>query len=247
MISANALWKCNFTDPLSASGLALQSADPTRAQIIYGGRDGPCAVMLTTQPGDIGIAGSGANERCDLELPSDPTYGNEGQVEWWAHSLMFPPWYVAPPGWLIPFNFHSYVSGGGQANFQIVARATTLELWVCSGQNVVNLPTDPGFHSFSIGPRVNGVWYDFTYNVKWSSGDDGFLIAYLGGNQVMYWNGPTLYANPAGGAWPAYLKLANYHPPLTPDVPVSVIHSRIVRGASQADVQVNKAAPYVVT
>src|SRR3989440_10518313 len=32
-----------------------------------------------------------------------------------------------------------------------------------------------------------------------------------------------------------YLKLANYHTPL--GVPISIIHSRVVRGATQADVQ----------
>src|SRR5438105_15528024 len=47
----------------------------------------------------------------------------------------------------------------------------------------------------------------------------------------MNYSGPNLYVGQS-----CYLKLANYHTPL--GVPVSVIHSRVVRGATQADVEI---------
>src|SRR5437588_1800377 len=47
----------------------------------------------------------------------------------------------------------------------------------------------------------------------------------------MNYSGPNLYVGQS-----CYLKLANYHTPL--GVPISVIHSRVVRGTTQADVQI---------
>jgi hypothetical protein len=64
----------------------------------------------------------------------------------------------------------------------------------------------------------------------WSSGSDGYFQAWLDGKQVMNYAGPTLYVGQS-----CYLKLANYHSAL--GLPVSVIHSRVVRGATEADVQ----------
>lgn len=81
-----------------------------------------------------------------------------------------------------------------------------------------------------IGSVQFDVWYDFVYHVRWSSGSDGYFQAWLNGKQVMNYGGPTLYAGQS-----CYLKLANYHTPL--GLPVSVIHSRVIRGATEADVQ----------
>ncbi|TLY69172.1 MAG: hypothetical protein E6K45_01975, partial [Gammaproteobacteria bacterium] len=90
-ISPNAVWSCEFTNSPTDCGLYLEAAASTRAALVGPGRDGPTAVQLTTQPGDINIAGSGANDRADLVLARSSTYCNQGQDEWWAHSLMFPP------------------------------------------------------------------------------------------------------------------------------------------------------------
>src|SRR5204862_324161 len=99
----------------------------------------------------------------------------------------------------------------------------------------VNRPTDPGYYSIAIGPIAKNVWYDFVYHVKWSSGSDGLFQAWLNGRQVMNYSGPNLYVGQS-----CYLKLANYHTPL--GVPISVIHSRVVRGTTQADVQIGSGA-----
>lgn len=204
--------------------------------IVAPGRDGPTAVELTTEPGDIDIFGSGTAERADLELPASPAYCNQGQEEWWAHSLMFPGGYVVPildllaPNWGVVFDFH-HTGSSGQPNFEIVSLPTGLELWIAAGPTVVNGPGDPGFSSVSIGTVQFDVWYDFVYHVLWSSGSDGYFQAWLDGRQVMSYTGPTLYTGQS-----CYLKLANYHSPL--GLPVSVIHSRVVRGSSEAAVQV---------
>ncbi len=235
-ISPNAVWSCEFTNSPTDCGLFLQAAASTRATLVGPGRDGPTAVQLTTQPGDINIAGSGSNERADLTLSPSSTYCNQGQDEWWAHSLMFPPGYVPPPvasvwNWGALFDFHNSAAGGGQPNFMVYATPTGLELHMAGGATTVNRPTDPGYYSIAIGPIAKNVWYDFVYHVKWSSGSDGLFQAWLNGRQVMNYSGPNLYVGQS-----CYLKLANYHTPL--GVPISVIHSRVVRGTTQADVEI---------
>jgi len=235
-ISPNAVWSCEFTNSATACGFYLQAAASNRAAVVGPGRDGSTAIELTTQLGDINIAGSDSNERADLALSPSSRYCNQGQEEWWAHSLMFPPGYVPPRvaavwNWGALFDFHNSAAGGGQPNFMVYATPTGLELHMAGGANTVNRPTDPGYYSIAIGPIVKNVWYDFVYHVKWSSGSDGLFQAWLNGRQVMNYSGPNLYVGQS-----CYLKLANYHTPL--GVPVSVIHSRVVRGATQADVQI---------
>ncbi|TLZ37313.1 MAG: hypothetical protein E6K32_16255, partial [Gammaproteobacteria bacterium] len=206
-ISPNAVWSCEFTNSPTDCGLSLQAAAPSRATLVGPGRDGPTAVQLTTQPGDINIAGSGSNDRADLTLSPSSTYCNQGQDEWWAHSVMFPPGYVPPPvaavwNWGALFDFHNSAAGGGQPNFMVYATPTGLELHMAGGANTVNRPSDPGYYSIAIGPIVKNVWYDFIYHVKWSSGSDGLFQAWLNGQQVMNYSGPNLYVGQS-----CYLKI----------------------------------------
>src|SRR5437588_6962259 len=235
-ISPNAAWSCEFANSATACGFYLQAAASNRAAVVGPGRDGSTAIELTTQLGDINIAGSDSNERVDLALSPSSTYCNQGQDEWWAHSLMFPPGYVPPPvasvwNWGALFDFHNSSPGGGQPNFMVYATPTGLELHMAGGANTVNRPSDPGYYSIAIGPIVKNVWYDFIYHVKWSSGSDGLFQAWLNGQQVMNYSGPNLYVGQS-----CYLKIANYHTEL--GVPVSVVHSRVVMAHTQADVQI---------
>ena len=206
----------------------LQAETSNRATLVTQARDGNNAVELTTQPGDSNLYGSGTAERADLDSGSSPSYCNQGQAEWWAHSLLFPDNYVVPPAgstwnWGVVFDFH-HSGPTGQPNFQIAS-----------------LPTDPGFYRVPIGAVVKNQWYDFVYHVKWSSGSDGFFQAWVNGQQSLNYNGPTLYVGQS-----CYLKLANYHTPL--GVAISVVHDRIVRGSARADVEIpiSNPAPVVV-
>src|SRR2546429_624920 len=157
---------------------------------------------------------------------------------------MFPPGYVPPPvasvwNWGALFDFHNSSPGGGQPNFMVYATPTGLELHMAGGPNTVNLPSDPGYYSIAIGPITKNVWYDFVYHVKWSSGADGLFQAWLNGQQVMNYSGANLYVGQS-----CYLKIANYHTEL--GVPVSVVHSRVVMGHTQADVQIGSPPPPTV-
>ena len=232
--SAQVQLSCAFQNSPTDCGLYEQSLALPRATIVSAvARDGATSVQLNTLPGDANVDGSGANERDDLELPPSAAYCNQGQEEWWAHSILFPDGYVVPPSgstwnWGVVFDFH-HTGSSGQPNFEIASLPTGLELWVAGGPTIVNGPSDPGFFRAAIGQVAKNVWYDFVYHVKWSANGDGYFQAWLNGRQVMNFSGATLYAGQA-----CYLKLANYHTPL--GVPVSVVHDRVIRGTTQADV-----------
>ena len=193
-------------------------------------------VRLHTRPGDSDVAGSGDAERNDLTLSQAATDCYEGREQWWAHSILFPDDYVDPPqstrsrwNWGVVFDFHNASPGGGQANFQINAmpaaaiapdRPTGLVFQVAHGRQA-----RPTLYHAPIGPVVRNVWYHFVYHLKWSSGADGYIAAWVNGARKMDYKGPTLYEGQG-----CYLKLANYHSPF--GKPSSVIHARVLRGTT---------------
>jgi hypothetical protein len=196
-------------------------------------------VRLRTLPGDSSVAGSGAAERNDLSLTQAATGCFAGQEQWWAHSILFPADYVAPPeststtwNWGVVFDFH-HTGSTGPASFELEAmpataiapdRPTGLAFRGAAGD-----PNNPTFYSAAVGPVVKNVWYDFVYHVKWSSGSDGFFYAWVNGVQKLAYTGPTLYVNQG-----CYLKLANYHTAF--GQASSVIHDRVMRGTSRESV-----------
>jgi len=224
---------CSFSSSPRECGFGEQSKVAGRATLTSVARDGGTAALLRTQPGDNNVFGSGVYERDDLSLTQSSTGCSQGQTQWWAHSMRFPNEYVVPPSgsvwnWGVVFNFH-HTGPTGQANFQIVSLPTGLAFWVAGGATVVNGPSDPGHFAAPIGPVVKNTWYDFVYNVRWSSGSDGFIKGWVNGVLKLNYQGPTLYTGQG-----CYLKLANYHTAL--GVPVSIIHDRVVRGTSGAAV-----------
>ncbi|HLX81851.1 MAG TPA: FG-GAP-like repeat-containing protein [Burkholderiales bacterium] len=233
-ISPSAAWSCTFPNAPSNCGFSEQSLALPRATINGTvARDGSTSIQLNTLPGDSNVDGSGTNERDDLEYPPTSGYCNQGQEEWWAHSVYFPDGYVVPPSgstwnWGVVFDFH-HTGSSGQPNFEIASIPTGLVFQIAGGSTIVNGPSDPGYYSVPIGPVVKDTWYDFVYHIKWSSNSDGYFQAWVNGVQKMNFSGPTLYAGQA-----CYLKLANYHTPL--GVPVSVIHDRVVFGTTQTAV-----------
>lgn len=229
---------CGFFEQYK--GVDLVPPGPGRATIVGIGRDGMTGVRLHTEPGDDNVTGSGDAERNDLALPQELTDGYEGREQWWAHSILFPDDYVDPPmstesvwHWGVVFGFHNTHSGPGQGNFSLLAmpatatapeRPTGLHFLGYGGAN-----NGDGKFSAPIGPVVRNTWVDFVYHVRWSSGPDGFFHAWVNGVKKLSHQGPTLYAGQG-----VYLKPANYHSAF--EQPSSVIHDRVIRGNSPADV-----------
>ncbi len=242
------LFSCTFLTAPTDCGFSVQQKVPGRATTASFGRNGGRAARLLTQPGDNNVAGSGANERTDLALSQQATDGYQGREHWWAHSILFPGDYVNPPmstatawHWGAVAGFH-HTGSTGQGNLSILAfpdtaispdRPTGLYFRNCGGATVKTDIKD--CNTVKIGHVVKNVWYDFVYHVKWSSGSDGFIDAWVRvGNEpiarrVMSYRGPTLYTGMGN-----YLKLANYHTPF--GLASAVIHDHIVRGTTPAAV-----------
>lgn len=58
-------------------------------------------------------------------------------------------------------------------------------------------------------PAVTGTWIDFAFNTIWSTGDDGKMILYVGGQHTYGYRGPTL-----GGSTRVYSKWGVYGQPM---------------------------------
>jgi chitodextrinase len=232
---ASVLYACDFSTSFTSCGFSEQSLVPGRATIVNVGRDGTTGIRLHTEPGDVNVAGSGANERDDLELSDAASACSEGQEAWWAHSILFPDDYVAVPestgsAWNfgVVADFHQS-SGTGLVTFEVDAmpdtaispdRPTGLQMHGAGGD-----PNNPTQYSAAVGPIVRNVWYDFVYHVRWSSSADGFFYAWVNGVQKLAYTGPTLYAGQT-----CYFKLANYHTAF--GEATSVVHDRVIRGAT---------------
>ncbi|HUF82946.1 MAG TPA: heparin lyase I family protein [Burkholderiales bacterium] len=227
-------YSCLFDATLQDCGFREQTQAAGRAVLVE--IAGMRGVRLHTRPGDSHVSGSQDAERSDLALSQRASDCYEGKEHWWAHSVLFPDDYVAPPEstattWRFGTvaNFHNSAPGAGQASFQLLAmpvtaissdRPTGLNFQINHGTQ--SRPTQV---TYPIGPVVRNQWYHFVYHVQWSSAADGYFDAWVNGVKKMSYRGPTLYEGQG-----CYFKLANYHSAF--GQPSSVIHARVVRGST---------------
>jgi hypothetical protein len=235
--SGEVKFSCSFESGWTQCGLTEQAkVIGQRATLVNFGRDGAKAVRLHTEPGDTFVSGSGNWTRNDLRLDASPNYCNEGQEEWWAHSTLFPNDYVASSDGVVMDFHHITPPGvtGGQANFHVFAGASYGLKFVGFGGPTM----DGGVYQAPISPTIQkNKWYDFVYHVRWSSGADGFMHAWVDGQKKLTHHGPTLYAGMS-----CYLKLANYHR-ADPAAARSVIHDRVMRGTTAEAVSLTPLQP----
>jgi hypothetical protein len=234
-IPATASYACdfegNYCDFYEQSKVAPTAR---RSTLIGAAASGVRGVQLTTLPGDSNVNGSGTWERNDLSKPADGSYCNAGQEEWWAFSIMFPDGYVFPPGPEagIIMDFHHSASSG-QANYEIqTIPGIGLRARGYGGASVNTGKYDaliPDPYGAPTGKVTKNVWYHFVLHVRWSSNGDGLMEGWLNGRKYQSYQGPTLYAGIG-----CYLKLANYHAPFGQSS--SIIHDRVARGRTAADV-----------
>jgi hypothetical protein len=213
---------CTFQNSPGECGFGIQAKSNSRVTIVSGGRDGGTAVRLQTLPGDSNLFGSGSSERADLSLSVANTDCYQGKEAWWAHSILFPSDYVpATNGFGVVMDFHQ-TGSVGQANFHVDSSR-----WdgLLRFRGYGGIPNQTPPYEKVIGPVVKNQWYDFVYHVRWSSGSDGFMRAWVNGKKKLDHRGPTIYSGDV-----CYLKLANYHTPF--GQPTAVIHDRVIRGST---------------
>lgn len=227
-------YSCLFDATLQDCGFREQARAAGRAVLVE--IAGMRGVRLQTLPGDNHVYGSRDAERSDLALSQRASDCYEGREHWWAHSVLFPDDYVAPPestattwNFGAVADFHNSGRGAGQANFQVTAMPATaispdrpigLNFQIHHGDQ-----RSPIRYDAPIGPVEKNVWYRFVYHVKWTSDTDGYFDAWVNGKRKMAYRGPTLYLGQG-----CYLKLANYHTAFGERS--SVIHARVIRGGS---------------
>lgn len=96
------------------------------------------------------------------------------------------------------------------------------------------------------GMFAPGVWYDFMFHFKWSTGSGGLSEMWINGTKVLSASGANLYqgtsqpgtCNGTNNACPTYLKNPNYHAPwdnVSTDGQ-SIIYDHIVKGSTAAAV-----------
>ncbi len=212
---------CTFQNSPGECGFGIQAKASSRVSIVTGGRDGSTAVRLHTMPGDSNVFGSGSSERADLSLSQSETNCSQGKEAWWAHSVKFPSDYVSPTdGFGVVMDFH-HTGSSGQANFHVDSSRWDGKLHFRGFGG----SQDNNEYGTVIGSIVKNQWYDFVYHVRWSSGSDGFMRAWVNGKKKLDHRGPTLYSGQG-----CYLKLANYHSPF--GEASAVIHDRVIRGST---------------
>jgi len=220
-------WSCDFEGTYCGMQEQSKIEPGHRSRFVSTARDGRQAIELNTLPGDDQVHGAGDWERDDLELAASPEYCNEGQDEWWAVSVLFPDGYEPTTGLGEVMDFHQDGSGGAP-NFNVMAEPDGLRLHGYYGDL-----KNPGEYKVELGRIRRNEWYDFVYHVKWTSGDDGFFVAWLDGHRVLVHHGPTLYPGLS-----CYFKLANYHSPSRK--PSAIVFDRLIRGTSEDAVALAK-------
>jgi hypothetical protein len=217
---------CSFETSPTDCGFFEQAKVRGRATLVDVARAGTKGVRLHTEPGDSNVNGSGDRERNDLALSQSASDCYEGRSAWWASSLLFPSDFIVPESGLF-WDFHQ-TGSSGQANFQLRVTPEGMRFEGGGGATVQTSAASPGRYLTPFWPLVKNQWYDLVLNVKWSSGSDGFMFAWVNGVQRLAFHGPTLYAGQG-----CYLKLANYH---TATGASAVIHDRVIRGTSASAV-----------
>src|SRR5688572_29432665 len=181
-------FSCSFESSPTDCGFREQAKVPGRATLVNIARVGSRAVRLHTEPGDNNVSGSGTRERNDLYLSQAASDCYQGKTAWWAHSLLFPSDFVLTDSGLA-LDFH-HSGSDGQANFHLRVRNDSgLSFEGGGGATVATQTMGPGRFHAPIGPIVQNQWYDFVYNVKWSSESDGFFYAWVNGVQKLAYRG----------------------------------------------------------
>jgi len=241
------------TSPTENGLFSLQAANPDRATIISGGREGSNCVRLRTSGSDTNLNNSGQMERCDLQLSQFNSDGYEGRENWYAHSVMFGSDWQSPIGpnpegiWEV-YNFcgfhHTGSTATGNFRVQINSWAPFPRPAVGPVMTMIGYgggPPGAGRHETNLlanQPPQKNLWYDFVYHIKWSADPlIGFIEAWLhvegeaAYTKVYDYEGGTLYTGMG-----CYWKLANYH--VSNGQPSSVMHDRFRRGKSGDSVRI---------
>jgi hypothetical protein len=177
-------------------------------------RKGHHAVRVTLAPGDV----AASKERVELKIGDreiERVRGTQGREAWYGWSVLIPADYADPPGdqfqILAQWHQRPQPAGAGQRPQKMGAPPLTLHLVRSEGRHVLLLigQTSSTGPPRTLGGRPIrlGAWIDLVFHVRWSTGRDGFVEAWLDGRP--FTDGkkfePTLYRPDSN-----YLRLGLY-------------------------------------
>lgn len=208
-----------FRGDFESGGLEGWAGDFARQEsavvVTHPVRRGRHAVRITLAPGDI----AASKERAELKVGDkqiERRQGGQGGEVWYGWSLFVPADYADPPGdqFQILGQWHHRppapkkpgqrprVSGPPPLALYLVAHRGQHVL-ILIGQSSRRAPP----RRLGMRPMRRGAWNDLVFQVRWSTGPDGFVRAWLNGRPFtpgkMY--GPTLYTPVSN-----YLRLGLY-------------------------------------
>jgi hypothetical protein len=214
--SAGVTW---FEGDFESGGLAGWGGalpGPKAAQIVTEPvRRGRYAVRFTLAPGDR----VGGKERVELRVADrdvERLHGGDGRTLWYAMSMLLPTDHVDPPGGQYPIVaqwHHRPVQAVAPGKRAQVTGPPPLALYLVSQGSRQTLllvhHASPSSPARRLGERPigRGRWLDLVFEVKESTGPDGYVRAWLDGESLIDSDvrGPTVY-NPLGN----YLRFGYY-------------------------------------
>lgn len=217
------VWFCGDFETGGLQGWAWDIARPEAAVVVRKPvRGGRYAVRITLAPGDM----AASKERAELKVGDkdvERLRGRQGREMWYGWSLLIPAEYVHPPGkqfqilgqWhhrpkeAAPPGVRSQVTGPPPLTVHLTSQ-NRRDLLMLIGHSSPKPPP----RTLGIQPIRRGAWNDLVFHIKWSTGRDGFVEAWLNGRpwtqEKMY--GPTLYHSSTSN----YLRLGLYRAPGVP-------------------------------
>jgi hypothetical protein len=226
-------WDATAVAPFGIHAKPQAAGEEQRVTFVQAG--GRNAVRLLTLSGDNNVNGSNDAERCDLRLGDAESDAKEGRKWRFSHGVWFPDDYMELPqsplaggwNWGAVLDWHDDAdTPGSQGPVQLIAypptavspdRGTGLYFQIYGGA-----PGGKALANVPVAPIERNKWYDFEYEIGWSSTASGFCKGWLNDKQFIDYKGPTLITGHG-----AYLKVANYH--TAHGEKSALLHSRIER------------------
>jgi hypothetical protein len=194
------VWFCGDFETGGLDGWILDVALPERAMVVtHPVRKGRHAVRISLVPGDI----AASKERAELKVGDkeiERARGGQGGEIWYGWSLLIPTDYADPPGDQFQILAQWHQRPGAEGQKRMGAPPLTLHLVRDEGRHVLLLigqTTSTGPPRTLGGRPIRlGVWIDLVFHVRWSTGRDGFVEAWLDGHPFTGGKkyAPTLYS-----------------------------------------------------
>lgn len=213
------VWFCGDFESGNLDGWIWDLARADSAQVVTAPvRKGRYAVRITLSPGDI----AASKERAELKVGDkeiERLHGSQGHEMWYGWSLFLPLDYRDPPGdqFQILGQWHNRPPprlprgfSGPRPNLK-GPPPLMVHLVPNGGKPLLLLigQSAPGAPPRQLGARPvrRGAWTDLVFHVRWSTGQDGFVEAWLDGRPFTGGKkyGPTLYSPVSN-----YLRLGLY-------------------------------------